>query len=324
MQELLDIAKTLNSQSSFASINAAFSERPVLYLNAIRMWLSFPLFGVGLGNFYHLFPLFNVEHIGNGVVIKGENAHNYFLQALSETGIFGIFSLIMILAIPFLMIRDRRLLIPGAMALLSLLLGNLYSHSFLVRENLLLAAIFLGLLYSYVPEDGLKKSLLWLRRKFSAKPVVLLCFILALLFLGSREVYKSFYTFPFEYGTSCFISKPLTLDWWSAGVYDVPLPRGFREISMPIHVARPDINQAPLSASFLLIDLNNQVLSVNNYIWTDNGLKVVEARLPGYQLNEVENVRARLRLSSCYTPRNMGESGDGRKLGVLVDDPIMR
>jgi O-antigen ligase len=195
--------------NNFAQINTALSERPAIWLAALRMWLAFPLFGVGQGDFGQLSPLFN---FGNFAVLReGENTHNYFLQTLAETGLVGVLAFVLVIIAPFFLVKDMRVLYPAAIALFSLFLGNIYAHSFLVRENLFLAAIFLGLMYSYVPQEKLLVSPYQLLRAW--KPHHLWKWIIAItcltfIGLGTREIYTSFYRFPFEYGSACFVNKP--------------------------------------------------------------------------------------------------------------------
>lgn len=310
--------------SNFAQINTALSERPAIWLVALRMWFDFPLFGVGQGDFYQLSPLFNFQ---NFVVLRdGENTHNYFLQTLAETGLVGVIAFAFAIVAPFFLVKDRRVLMPAAIALFSLFLGNIYAHSFLVRENLFLAAIFLGLMYSYVPQEKLVTSPYQLLRSW--KPQIAWNYIvpitcLALLGLGAREIYTSFYRFPFEYGSACFVNQPLSPDRWSSGLYEIPLPVGSHGIRMPIRVARPNLQNTPLSATFQIVDSSNQVLASQTLAWPENGPYALEIRLPNGGVIQEAGAKASLKLSSCYTPRNLGQSIDGRRLGVLIDPPII-
>ena len=327
-QRNLDLLRVFASTdwSSFTEINAALSERPVLYLNAIRMWVSYPLLGVGQGNFYHLFPAFNVEHIGNFMIINGENTHNYFLQTLAETGLVGVIAFAFAIVAPFFLVKDRRVLMPAAIALFSLFLGNIYAHSFLVRENLFLAAIFLGLMYSYAPQEKLALSPYQLLRAWKPQLqwtwiVPIACF--AFLGLGAREIYTSFYRFPFEYGSACFVNKPLSPDRWSSGLYEILLPIGSHGVQLPIRVVRPNLQTTPLSATFQIVDSSNQVLASQVLAWPENGPYTLEISLPNGGVIQEAGAKASLKLSSCYTPRNLGQSIDGRRLGVLIDPPII-
>jgi O-antigen ligase len=318
------IAITDMDWNNFTQINNALSERPVIWLNALRMWHSFPLLGVGQGDFYQLSPLFNFENLA--FLRGGENTHNYFLQTLAETGLIGVIAFTVAIVAPFFLVQDRRVLYPAAIALFSLFLGNIYAHSFLVRENLFLAAIFLGLMYSYVPQE--KFALSPYRLLNNWKPQLPWKYIapiacLAFMGLGTREIYTSFYRFPFEYGSACFVNQPLSPDGWSSGLYEIPLPIGSHGVQLPIRVARPNLQDTPLSATFQIVDSSNQVLASQTLEWPENGPYALGISLPNSGVIQQAGAKASLKLSSCYTPRNLGQSIDGRRLGVLIDPPII-
>jgi O-antigen ligase len=310
--------------SNFNEISIAFSNRPSIWLAAFRMWEIVPIFGVGQGDFYQLSHLFNINHVPDLVI--GENTHNYFLQTLTETGLVGVLAFAVAIITPFLLVRNGRSLMPAALALFSLFLGNIFAHSFLVRENLFLAAIFLGLMYSYAPQEKLTLSpykLLASRApKLPWKVMLSLSFIIIIGF-GIREVYKSFYSFPFQYGTLCFVNKPLTSDGWSSGLYEIPLPVGSKGVELAIRVARPNLQKHSLSASFYILDSSNRVLTSETLEWRENGPQRLFISMPNGAVIQDAGFKAALRLSSCYTPRNLGESIDGRRLGVIVDSSII-
>jgi hypothetical protein len=195
-----------------------------------------------------------------------------------------------------------------------------------MKKNLFLAAIFLGLMYSYVPQEKLALSPYQLLKDW--RPQIPWKFIVpiacvVILALGAREIYTSFYRFPFEYGSACFVNKPLSEDKWSSGLYEIQLPIGSHGVQLPIRVARPNLQNTPLTATLQILDSSNKVLASQALEWRENGPYALEIGLPnGVTINEA-GVRASLKLSSCYTPRNLGESVDGRRLGVLIDPFII-
>jgi O-antigen ligase len=310
--------------SNINDISAAFSNRPGIWLAALGMWAKFPLFGVGQGNFYQLSHFFNFINVPD--LINGENAHNYFLQTLAETGLVGVFAFTLAILTPFFLVKDRRVLMPAAVALFSLFLGNIFAHSFLVRENLFLAAVFVGLMYSYVPAERLALSPLQLLKEWKPKIPwnwILPSAVFIVLVLGAREIYTSFYKFPFQYGSNCWINRPVGPDGWTSGLYEVPLPVGSHGLRIPLKVMRPNLGEKPLGASFSLVDSKGQVLATQAIDWKENGPNTIEIALPNGGVIRDAGVKASLKLSSCYTPRNLGESADGRRLGVMVDSPII-
>lgn len=325
-QRNLAFFKSLNAidLSNFTQINAALSDRPAIWSVALRMWQSFPIFGVGQGNFYQLSPLFNFENFP--ILSSGENTHNYFLQTLVETGLIGAVAFVIAIGAPFFLVKERRVLMPAVIALFSLFLGNIYAHSFLVRENLLLAAVLLGLMYSYVTQEKFVLSPHHFFRNANAplpRKWITSISCLVIVGFGAREIYNSFYHFPFVYGSACFINKPLSKDRWSSGLYEIPLPIGSHGVLLAIRVARPNLQHVPLLATFEIIDTSKQMLASRALEWHDNGPYMVDISLPNGAVNLDAGVKASLRLSSCYTPRNLGDSIDGRRLGILIDSSII-
>lgn len=323
---LINLSATLKKLdfSNFNEFSSAFSYRPGIWLAALKMWINYPILGIGQGNFYQLSHFFNIANVPE--LIRGENAHNYFLQTLAEMGLVGYAAFAIAILMPFFLVKDRRVLMPAAVALFSLFLGNIYAHSFLVRENLFLAAILLGLMYSYVPQEKLALSpykllALWMPKSpwriiFSISCFVIVC-------LGVREAYKSFYSFPFQYGTLCFVNKPLTPDGWSSGLYEIPLPSGSHGAELSIKVVRPNLQESPLRANFEILDTGNRVLASQVFEWRESGPQKLVISLPNDATIQDLGSKVALRLSSCYTPRNLGESIDGRRLGVIVDSSII-
>jgi hypothetical protein len=147
--------------------------------------------------------------------------------------------------------------------------------------------------------------------------------VLGFVGLGAREIYTSFYRFPFEYGRECFVNRPLGADKWSSGLYEISLPSGSHGAKLMIQVGRPNLENNPLSASFEILDSRNQVLSSQALVWERNGQYPLEISLPNGRTIKEDGVKAVLKLSSCYTPRNRGESVDSRRLGIIIDSSII-
>lgn len=128
--------------------NNALSLRPEFHRAAVWMFLDYPIFGSGQGNFIRL-SADPIERYSHQLVIwHGDNAHNYFLQTLAELGLVGCLSFFILFAFP--LYRNIRSYnpIPVCMIIMAIFLGNIYSHSLLVRENLIFLAIMVALLYS--------------------------------------------------------------------------------------------------------------------------------------------------------------------------------
>jgi O-antigen ligase len=310
--------------SSLTAVGGIFGDRPEIFSAAMRMFGSFPLMGLGLGDFFRMSG--NAEFSQSALlsIRGGENAHNYFLQILTETGLLGSLTLTFALLAPLIFSRHRAPLMPAAIALFAVLLGNVYAHSLLVRENLILAAILMGLMYSIYESESPPKnpaphapSL----QGFSAKILVALGICCIVVIGAMREIYQSFHSFPFQYGSACFVAKPLTADGWSSGkTMAYALPAGTRGIRLPVDVTRPGLLKQPIAANLQIIGLRWSVLANSDVSWSTAGKNYIEVALPTGQLSD-GSIDAVLTLSSCYTPRNQGVSVDGRRLGVMIHKP---
>lgn len=304
--------------TNLSVLGGASGSRFEIWSAAFNMIKAFPLMGVGQGNFYHLSAdiAFSKSHFLalNG----GENAHNYFLQTFAELGIVGIIGFVLVFAFPFINTKNRILLLPAGLGIFALFLGNIYSHSFLVRENLLLCATLLGLMYflasKYQAPEYSNNTVV---NHFGVRNILIIVSVL-LLGLGSvREVYQSFYKHPFLIGENCFLYKPPTHDGWTSGVYMLNLPKGAHGVSVPLRVERPNLKNRPLIIYINLLNLKNDSFASSSKSWDQSKTDEISVELPlGGMLSS--DLIARLRLSSCYTPRNLGASTDGRILGVQV------
>ena len=134
-------------------------------------------------------------------------------------------------------------------------------------------------------------------------------------------MYRSFNVFPFQYGSACFVPKPLTADGWSSGkTMGFVLPAGTHGIRLPVEVTRPGITIHPLDANLQIIGYRWSVMASSNVTWNAAGKNTIEVVLPNGQVSD-GSIDAVLTLSTCYTPRNQGVSVDGRRLGVLIGPP---
>ena len=313
--------------SGLSSGTQDFGGRPEIYLAAMRMFAEFPIIGLGQGGFFRqsadigFSKSFMLSHWG------GENAHNYFLQVLVENGVVGFLLFGLVVVSPFLFVGSKKGLVPAALGLLALFLGNLFAHSFLVRENLILAAVLIALMYSWVyakmQVDG---GVCHLRKWCSGFRLVLIAGLVTFfVVLGSLEIYRSFFRFPYQIGQRCFVSKPLSQDGWSSGLFDIPLPAGAHGLKVYIaSVGRPDLHRRPLQARMDIAyyeqySHDHPPLATVFYEWKAPGPGVMELNLQDNRKLANGKGKAVLRLSNCFNPKDYGISQDGRNLGVLID-----
>ena len=79
---LFDSREVMVTPATFAAV-----ERMAHWQTGLAMFASNPLLGVGVGNFNIRFTEF---HIHSGFPVSAGHAHNYYIQALAETGILGL------------------------------------------------------------------------------------------------------------------------------------------------------------------------------------------------------------------------------------------
>lgn len=179
---------------SFEFLNEISKFRLEFYTAAVRMWSEFPLFGLGQGSFFKLSAIQDFSGSALMVSSKGENAHNYFLQTLAEVGLIGFVCYAMIFVLPLRAWSDNKnQILPVSIALGSMLLGNVYSHAFLIRENLFLFSVLIALSYAHLQNDRCEGLI----RITSLGRVFIAITTAILLLYGVTEVANSFNKAPF-------------------------------------------------------------------------------------------------------------------------------
>ena len=308
----------------FQSVNLFMSYRPEIYAAAIRMFLAFPLLGLGQGDFYRLSS--NLEFSQSSflsIVQNGENAHNYFLQILAENGLIGMTLFALLIIYPIYKAQDKKTTLPAICAILSIFLSNLLAHSLLIRENLFVTASLIALLYG---QRQINKIAISEHREFGrvslgyAKSKTLtILFFFVLVILMSREIYLSFKSFPLTTDTQCFIARPLYSDGWTGGIYQEKLPVGSKGIELDIQTMPPDIRKKPLTVVFEIVHEKIGLLASQSYFLSDEGGAVFNIKLPSDMIVDDEKYSAKLKVDRCFIPMNMGINADERRLGVRVD-----
>ncbi len=201
---LIDFFQKLNfnTLTDFDKLNELSSKRLELFRAALFMFIEFPIGGVGQGNLFRLSAIESISQSQYMVLTKGENAHNYFLQTLAELGVVGviIFTFVFLWPVAHPKIKQKQK-IPVLIFIISIFIGNLYSHSLLIRENLFLLAAATALLYTHSmvllphliqksPVNNFTKS----HKDRRARHMI--CFlVMTIIVAWAYEVCKSFFTF---------------------------------------------------------------------------------------------------------------------------------
>ncbi|QWD66584.1 O-antigen ligase [Polynucleobacter sp. MWH-Aus1W21] len=315
---LIQLALELGDRelSHFNELSIALGGRPEFYRAALRMLYFFPVLGVGLGGFYRESIFEQLTSSPTLRALGGENVHNYFLQTLAETGLVGGLIFFVAIIYPmFLAIRQKQAW-PALFALFGLFLGNLYAHSFLVRENFLLATVFLSLLYSTISFKTQSKFGLLIANFFRSNwkyAAVGVFFIFA-----SREFMLSLNRYPFKYGELCFVQKDISEDGWSSGFYQRVIPQNSSKLLVEFDPLRANISNAPVNLQIQIIQDGVGVLARKNIQLDRNDVQQINVSFMPLDSPKAGPINANIRVSSCFTPKNLGASLDSRRLGLLI------
>ncbi len=306
--------------TNLEALNAHFGHRAEIYHAAFRMFQTLPVFGLGQASFYSMSGIQDFAKSRFLGQIQGENAHNYFLQTLTETGLIGTAIFCAAILLPWFKSTSKNNLYPAYVLILAIGLGNLFAHALLVRENFFLLCAVLSLLYAILSRSEQRSTLLdrlSIRRKLSASIIVSLSIV-----LGLQEVYRSFGHSPYLYGAKCFVAAPLNSNEWTSGMIDIQIPEGTTQIELHLSNVQPDVANNPLGVAVNLLDNKSKIVSSSQLSISQPGAQVLRVPLGQLTQSSEPPVRAKLELSRCFTPRNLGVNTDTRRLGVLLKELV--
>lgn len=313
----------------FEQLNVAFSYRPEIFSSAFNMFLKFPLMGVGQGIFYRLSSDYSFsKSIFLSQTHNGENAHDYFLQILTENGLIGALFFVLLIFYPILKTESKAVLLPAFIGFGSILLGNIYSHSLLIRENLLVAFAFIALMYSFSSTKNKLFSLTNLKVTIFSTSILNLIFklfiasfVVFLLFCITMEIYQSNSKPPFLKDVQCSKVRPIENDGWTGGTFELPLSSEDRGIRIRFNNANPKSEKKPIQSLLSILDASKAVLVSKEYLISSSGDHEIEVILPENLIIQSDGIlTARLELDRCFIPKNIGMNSDKRRLGVNIHE----
>ncbi|MCE7530516.1 O-antigen ligase [Polynucleobacter sp. IMCC 29146] len=307
---------------SLSDLGGMMGSRFEIWSAVANMFSAYPLMGVGEGEFYRLSSNISFARSEFLQLNRGENAHNYFLQVLAENGLVGVAVFAIAFIVPYRTCQNKQLILPAAVGLLSLFLGNIFAHSFLVRENLLLGATLLGLLYSF-SGAGASNAITHAPLASVRTRLLGLSAVFGLLVGVAIEVISSFGKIPFKAGADCFVKDVRSYpDGWTSGAWEELLPKGTKSLELVALPNRINIQKHTISGRLEMLvwipGRGKVPVNVRDYEWTTNVPMTLRLDMPA-EYDESPHVKsARLQLNSCYTPRNLGVNTDSRRLGVQI------
>ena len=326
IQKFIEIIKNFGI-SDLNAMNQYMAYRPEIFIAGLRMFSEFPLMGLGQGNFYRLSENLGFSHSSFlSAHVNGENAHNYFLQILAENGIVGMFLFFWLVAYPIMHIKQKNLLIPALVGLLSIGLGNIYSHSLMVRENLLIAASLLALLYACYQSESeyVHQVQIFHQKKIKVFQFIYLIILILIVLLSIKEVYQSFKRFPFSTNNECYKNQPLSEDGWTSGVYELRLPSEIQGVTLNLKGMPPDIEKKPLKMVMYITHDTQGTMATKDILLTNSSPISLDLRLPQNLHAIGDHFKFKIKLDHCFTePKVNSKEGDKPK-GIQIDSIIMQ
>jgi len=305
------------------AINLKLTYRPEIFIAATKIFLLFPWFGLGVGEFFRQSANHELtKSYFLSIEQNGENAHNYFLQTLAETGLLGTCLFALVFLYPLIVTAKRRSLVPAGIALAAIFSGNLFAHSLLVRENLLLAVSFLALLYASIQTNSsqnIQPDFVHRLQQYALcrhKTIVIL--VLGIALLTGKEIYQSFTKFPFTVDTQCMKARPLTSDGWTSGQYVQALTNNVRSVTFNIAGDLPNIEWRPLAGDIKIINDKKLVVLENAFVLDSVAPRSITVSIPRTAVDSGDSYQIVLAVNRCFVPRNFGVADD-RRLGIRLE-----
>jgi O-antigen ligase len=315
------------------ALNAHFGHRAEIYRAAMRMFEEFPWMGLGQGTFYRMSGTLEFSGSKFLAAINGENAHNFFLQILAETGLIGFVTLAAVIIVPMVRARFSLSLLPVGTMLIAFGLGNIFAHSLLIRENFFLFAACVALLYVQaqrsIDVDVTEKANLCSeslgRWHLNLQKLKWLALVLGLMLaaLIIREVYASFGRSPYIYGARCYAPIALKTGNWTSGKFILDVPAGAKGVELKIREIQPAFDRVPL---FLSVNMQQPgavaAQKTLRYDLSANAPQNIIVPIDFFGANTPQQLV--FTTSRCFTPKNLGVNADPRRLGIVVENVVWR
>lgn len=317
--------------NNLEALNSHFGSRAEIYRAAIRMFENFPLMGLGQGTFYRMSGTFEFAGSRFLASIQGENAHNYFLQILAETGLIGFCTLAAVIIVPVVRARFSLLLAPAGVMLIAFGLGNFFAHSLLIRENFFLFAACVALLYvqaqhaiaARVTENATQSCGVLRRWHLNPQNLKRLALVLCLTMVALifREVYASFGRFPYLYGARCYEPMVFKMGDWTSGKFILEVPAGAKGVELKIRETQPVYGQGPLLLS-VSVQQSSVAIAQKTLSYDLSAITPQNIVVPIDFFGDKTPQQLVFTLSRCFTPKNLGINADPRRLGIVVKDVV--
>ena len=146
--------KQISMQPSFLTVLRNFNQSAYgeLYATSLNMWKVNKITGIGLNNFEKMCKnekLFNQFHKNFGC---GVHPHNYYIQALTETGLIGLILFVFLIILFFyncINSKTNEMKIIGIVTLFVLFWPLMSTGSFLKNWNMIFICYLVGIIFGF-------------------------------------------------------------------------------------------------------------------------------------------------------------------------------
>jgi O-antigen ligase len=301
--------------NSFAEFSAALSDRPEIFRSALLMYVHYPILGLGKGIFFRQSSIFEFSHsVFFALQYNGQNAHNYFLQILAETGIVGLILFCTLFLYQARYLRNRHNQIVTVLVL-GIFSGNLYGHSLLIPNLLVLLFILLGASNTEVQNDSVTMRFLPTNLSKRWRYFLISVATVAIL-LAVTEVITSYGKLPFQSKYVCY--KPILYsDKHTSGFFKGTYKVIGNNLAIEYAVYHPDTQRRPLTINF---DIEQKGQKVARYKRTLTSSGHYQENFDISKLTSGSDVLLGIKTSRCFTPVNLGFNLDNRRLGIQLNE----
>ena len=311
-QDLAQVPKA----DSFEKFSLVLSDRPEIFRSTLLMYSHYPILGLGKGLFNRENSILEFSKSPFFEAYPGENAHNYFLQVLADTGIVGLSLFCAIFIYQALYLRNQHNQIITVL-ILGIFSGNLYGHSLLLPNLLVLLFILLGASNTEVQENSIPVKLFpinfpkpWRYSLIAAATVLAIAAMI--------EVKTSYGKIPFQQQFVCY--KPAYYgdnDGHTSGLFKSTYAVDGNSLDIEYTVYHPDTQRRPLTIDF---DLEQQGQKIATHERTLKSSGQYKEKFDISKLTTGSEISLRIKTSRCLTPINLGLNLDKRRLGIQLND----
>jgi hypothetical protein len=278
------------------------------------MYSHYPILGLGKGSFNRDNSILEFSNSPFFASYPGENAHNYFLQILAETGLIGLSLFCAVFLYQAFVLRNQNNQILTVL-ILGVFSGNLYAHSLLIPNFLVLLFILLGASNTEVQDDTASAHTPILIVRFSKTWRYFFIATVTVLIIGAiNEVKTSYGKIPFQQRFLCN-DKAYYKDKQTGGFFEQTYEVTGKELKLEYSVAHPDVSKEPLHIAFNLAREGQNIASYERLIKAPGNY---EEKFDIFQLPIGSNILLRIKPSRCLTPINLGINFDNRRLGIAL------